>query len=71
MQFLGNTDVITRDLPLLHLERCTDKGIQCKTQEEIDTFLQDKQLIVAMKDNRFDRENYVDGETIQSITRFQ
>ena len=66
--FMGQSDKVVKNLPVLSLNKCKDKNL-CKSNKEIETFLQDKQLAFAMKNNIFHREKYEESETIQSITR--
>ena len=49
VKFMGDSNGVAKNLLELRIEKCT--GIDCKTEEEIHTFLRDKYLVLGMKDN--------------------
>ena len=51
----------------LHITRCV--GEHCKSEEEIQSFLEILILAITMSDNTFSRENYNDNETVKQINR--
>ena len=65
--FKGSSQSTERDILQLQIEKCV--GENCKKEEEIQAFLQNMQLVIAMKDNIYNRENYNDGETVKPVSR--